>query len=115
MKVMTSKKMVVADPEKMDWESLETLPKGALVKILMRDENTGAMALIAKTDEKMKEDKHKHPSDCHALVLEGKLVDQKMGEIKKGMYCFFPADVEHGPEEVDAGTILFLYANGPLQ
>ncbi|MCW4001931.1 MAG: cupin domain-containing protein [Candidatus Bathyarchaeota archaeon] len=99
----------------MDWKSLETLPEGALVKILMRDENTGAMAPIAKTDKKMKAANHKHPSDCHALVLEGKLVDQKVGEIKKGMYRFFPADVEHGPEEVDAGTPLFLYANGPLQ
>ncbi len=59
--------------------------------------------------------KHKHPSDCHALVLEGKLVDEKVGEIKKGMYCFFPANVEHGPEELEAGTVLFLYANGPLQ
>lgn len=112
---MTSKRMVVADPEKLDWKSLETLPKGALVKILMRDENTGAMALIAKTDKKIEADRHKHPSDCHALVLEGKLVDQKMGEIKKGMYCFFPANAEHGPEEIDAGTILFLYVNGSLQ
>jgi quercetin dioxygenase-like cupin family protein len=81
----------------------------------MHDENTGAMALIAKTDKKMKADRHKHPSDCHVLVLEGKLVDQKMGAIKKGMYCFYPANVGHVPEEVDAGTILFLYANGPLQ
>jgi len=111
----SKKKLVVADPEKMEWGSLETLPKGTWVKILMRDEETGAMALIAKTEKGMKVGKHKHPSDCHALVLEGKLVDGEAGEIKKGMYCFFPANVEHGPEEVEAGTVLFLYANGPLQ
>ena len=112
---MAIKKMVVAVPAKMEWECLEQLPKGALVKILMRDEETGAMALIAKTEKSMKEGKHKHPSDCHAFVLEGKLVDEKVGEIKKGMYCFFPANVEHGPEEIDAGTVLFVYANGPLR
>ncbi len=107
--------MVVADPKKMEWDTLETLPKGVVVKMLMHDQETGAMALIAKTDKSMKIDKHKHPSDCHTLVLEGKLFDQKEGEIKKGMYCFFPANVEHGPEEIDAGTILFLFTTGPLQ
>ena len=111
---MGNKKIVVADPEKMEWESLEQAPKGTLVKILMRDEETGVMTLIAKTEKSMKAAKHKHPSDCHVLVLEGKLIDEKMGEIKKGMYCFFPANVEHGPETTDEGTIFFLYANGPL-
>ncbi len=112
---MTNKKLVGVDPEKMEWGSLETLPKGAWVKILMRDEETGAMALIVKTEKNMEVGKHKHPSDCHVLVLEGKLVDEKVGEIKKGMYCFFPANVEHGSEELKAGTVLFSYANGPLQ
>ena len=111
---MKSKDLVVADPEKMEWESLETLPKGVRAKILMRDEETGAMAVIVKTKRSMKVGKHKHPSDCHTLILEGKLVDGKVGEIKKGIYCFFPANVEHGPKEIEAGTILFLYANGQL-
>ena len=106
--------MVVADPELMDWQKLETLPKEVCVKILMHNKQTGAMALIGKIEKSMKVGKHKHPSDCHALVLEGKLVDEKAGEIKTGMYCFFPANVEHGPEEVEKGTVLFLYANGSL-
>ena len=111
---MTSKKLVIADPENILWQKLEGLPEGVLVKILMCNEKTGAMSLLAKTDKKMKRAKHKHPSDVHTFVLQGKVVDKKVGEIRKGMYCFFPANVEHGPEETEAGTILFLYASGPI-
>lgn len=112
---MTEKEILIAYPDKMEWASLEQAPKGNWVKILMHNKKIGAMALVAKTEENMKAPKHKHPSDCHVLVLKGKLVDGKVGEIKKGMYCFFPADVEHGSEECPAGSVLFLYANGPLQ
>lgn len=111
---MINREFVVADSEKMKWENLEQFPKGVMVKILMRDKDTGAMALLAKTNEKMKRAKHKHPSDCHTLVLKGKMLDEKVGLIKKGMYCFFPANAEHGPEEIDAGTVLLLFANGPI-
>jgi quercetin dioxygenase-like cupin family protein len=112
---MPVNKIVVADPEKIEWESLEQAPKGTWAKILMHNKKTGAMALIAKIEKSMKAPKHKHPSDCHVLVLKGKLVDGKAGEIKKGNYCFFPANVEHGPEECDPGSVIFLFANGPLQ
>ena len=112
---MTIKEIVVADSETIEWDNLEFLPKEVFVKVLMRDEDTGAMALMVKTEKKLKAAKHKHPSDCQILVFEGKLVDGKVGELTKGTYCFFPANVDHGPEEIDAGTMFFLYANGPLQ
>jgi hypothetical protein len=53
--------LVVADPELMDWERLETLPKEVCVKILMPDKETGAMALIGNIEKSVKVDKHKHP------------------------------------------------------
>jgi hypothetical protein len=42
----------------------------------MHDKETRAMVLIAKIDKSMKAPRHKRHSDCHVLVLEGKLVDE---------------------------------------
>jgi quercetin dioxygenase-like cupin family protein len=80
---------------------------------LSHDEETGAIALLGKFDKGFHEPKHIHPSDAHVIVLEGKLIDKKAGEIKKGMYWFTPAGVEHGPEETPEGCVLFVYINGP--
>ena len=126
---MARKKMVVVDPEKIEWETveraLERLGRGreaarapevvkrAWVKVLSHDEETGAMAVLGKFDKGFHEPKHKHPSDVHFIVLEGKLVE-KGNEIKKGMYCFTPAGVEHGPEDAPEGCVLFVYINGPV-
>lgn len=109
--------MVIADPEKIKWEPGEQLKeevKGAWYKILSRDEETGAMAFLAKADKGFHERKHTDRSDCHVIVLEGKLVDEKGNEIKKVMYWFVPAGVEHGPIDVPEGCVLFAYINGPL-
>jgi len=126
---MARKKMVVVDPEKIEWETveraLERLGRGrevarapevvkrAWVKVLSHDEETGAVALLAKFDKGFHESKHTHPSDCHVMVLEGKLVDEKGNEIKRGMYFFFPAGVEHGPFDAPEGCVLFVHFNGP--
>ena len=48
-------------------------------------------------------------------VLEGKLVDEKGNEIKKGMYWFVPTGVEHGDPSIDhapEGCVAFIYFNG---
>jgi len=126
---MASKKMVVVDTEKIGWEpferALERLGRGreaarapevvkrAWVKVLSHDEETGAMAVLGKFDKGFHEPKHKHPSDCDVMVLEGKLVDGKVGEIRKGMYWFIPAGVEHGPEDAPEGCVLFVHLYGP--
>lgn len=39
---MASKKMVIVDPEKIEWQRVEQLPKGAWAKLLRLDEETGA-------------------------------------------------------------------------
>jgi len=122
---MVRKKMVIVDPEKIEWEPVEQfskklglkqpkhLSKGLWVKLLSHDEETGAMAVLGKFDKGFHESKHTHPSDAHFVVLEGKLVDEKGNEIKRGMYCFTPAGVEHGPYEAPEGCVLFVYLNGP--
>jgi len=125
---MVRKKMVVVDPEKIEWETVEQAMKRlgrgrevarapeavkrAWVKVLSRNEETGAMALLGKFDKGFHEPKHAHPSDVFVMVLEGKLVDEKVGELKKGMYWFIPAGVEHGPEDAPEGCVLLVHLYG---
>ena len=108
--------MLVVDPGKIQWEPIghTEVAKGVWVKVLNHDEETGAMALLGKLDKGFHEAKHKHSSDCDVMILEGKLVDGKGNEIKRGMYVFFRAGVEHGPFDAPEGCILFVYSNGPL-
>jgi len=89
------------------------LPKGLWGELLNLDEETGAMALLDKFDKGFHEPKHTHPSDNFLTVPERKLVDEKGNEIKKGMYVFTPAGVEHVPLDAPEGCVLFAYFNGP--
>ena len=125
---MAMKKMVIVDPEKIEWEiverALERLGRGgevarapeevkkAWVKVLSHDEETGAIAGFAKFDKGHHESKHTHPSDNFFTVLEGKMVDEEGNKIKRGMYCFTPAGVAHGPYDAPEGCVLFFYLNG---
>ena len=117
---MARKKIVVVDPKKMKWEPVEDprCDKRVWAKLLWTDKKTGAVAVLAKFPKGFHEARHKHPSDAHVLVLEGKLVDEKGNEIKKGMYWFVPAGVEHGDRSIDhapEGCVAFVYFNGPPQ
>jgi len=101
---------------KIAWQTIvggQQLPKGSWAKVLRIDEKTGAMTGLVKVDRGFHEPKHKHPSDEDRMVLEGKLVDEKGNEIKKGMYWFTPAGVEHGPVDAPEGCVLFVHFNGP--
>jgi len=109
---MASKKMVVVDPEKIKWEPHEQFPKGAWVKVLRVDEETGARVMLAKYDKGFHGSKHTHPSDESAIVLEGRAVGEKGAEIKRGMYFFIPAGVEHGSIDVPEGCVLFIHFSG---
>jgi len=126
---MAREKMVVVNPEKMEWETVEQAlkrlgrggeatrapeaVKGAWVKVLSLDEETGAVALLAKFDKGFHESRHTHPSDNCFTVLEGKGVVLEGNELKRGMYVFTPAGVEHGPIDAPEGCVLFAYFNGP--
>ena len=110
---------MVADPEKIEWGTVERAPevvKKTWLKVLSYDEETGATAALGKLGEGFHESEHNHPSDCGFMILEGKLVDEKGNEIKKGMYWFVPAGVEHGDPSIDhalEGCVAFIYFNGP--
>jgi anti-sigma factor ChrR (cupin superfamily) len=120
---MARKKMVVVDPEKIEWEPIERVlgrvgdrapeaPKGVWVKVLRIDEETGARVLLLKYPKGFHASKHTHHSDESGIVLEGKVVNEKGTEIKRGMHFFIPAGVEHGPMDVPDGCVLFIHSSG---
>ena len=115
-KVMAGEKMVVVDPEKIEWEPVENPEapcKGMFGKLLSPNKKTGAMTVLAKLDKGFRQPEHTHPVDADIMVLEGKLVDGKVGEVRKGMYWFIPAGVEHGPEDTSEGCVLLIRFSGP--
>ena len=118
-KVMAREKMVVVDPEKIEWEPVENPEapcKGMFGKLLSHNKKTGAMTVLAKLDKGFRQPEHTHPVDADIMVLEGKLVDEKGNEITKGMYWFVPAGVGHGDPTIDhapEGCVVFVYFNGP--
>jgi len=107
------RKMIVIDPEEIEWEAVKELPDGASIKILSADEQTGAFSALFKFDKGFHEPRHTHPSDHDILILEGKLVDPEGNEVKKGMFFFAPAGKEHGPFDAPDGCIFYGYFNGP--
>jgi len=109
---MANKKMLIIDPEKIKWEPHEQFPKGAWTKVLRIDKETGEKVILAKYDKGFHAPKHTHPSDENAIVLEGKAIGEKGTEIKKGMYFFIPANVEHGPTDIPDGCVLFIHFSG---
>ncbi len=113
---MAKKKMVVVDPEKIEWKPFEhsELPEGALAKTWTINKETGAVALLVKFDEGFHETRHTHPSDNFFTFLEGERIVFEGKKVKKGMYFFTPAGVEHGPLDVPEGCVLFAYFNGPV-
>jgi len=101
--------MVVVDPEKIEWQRVEQLPKGAWAKLLRLDEETGAVTVLSKFDKGFHEARHKHPCDCFITVLEGEGMVFDGKKVKKGMYFFTPAGVEHGPLNAPEGCVLLIH------
>ena len=107
------RKKIILDPREIEWQPIEQLPKGAWIKMLSLDEESGAFSALFKFDKGFKEPKHSHPSDHDIFILDGKLVDDEGNETKKGMFFFAPAGDEHGPFYAPEGCIFYGYFNGP--
>jgi len=105
--------MVIVDPEKIEWKRVEHLPKGAWTRVLRQDKETGIVVLLFRTDKGFRHPREKHSLDESGVVLEGKAVDDKGTEIKRGMYYFIPAGVEHGPFSTPEGCIIFIHLSPP--
>ena len=64
------RKMVIVDPETVEWQPIKELPEGAWIKVLSQDEETGAFSAIFKFDKGFHEPEHTHPSDHDILILD---------------------------------------------
>ena len=64
------RKIVVIDPEEIEWEAVKELPEGAWIKKLSIDEETGAFSALFKFDKRFHEPRHNHPSDHDILILD---------------------------------------------
>jgi anti-sigma factor ChrR (cupin superfamily) len=120
---MASKEMVIVNPEKIEWEPIERvlgkagvleseLMKGAWIKVLRVDRQTGARVMLLKYPKGFHTPRHTHPSDESGIVLEGRTINEKGNEIKEGMYFFIPAGVEHDPMNVPDGCVLLIHSSG---
>jgi quercetin dioxygenase-like cupin family protein len=120
---MAGEEMVIVDPEKIKWQPIEQvlgkvgaleseLMKGAWIKVLRVDQQTGAKVMFLKYPKGFHAPRHTHPSDESGIVLEGKTINEKGTEIKEGMYFFIPAGVEHGPMNVPDGCVLLVHSSG---
>lgn len=114
--------MVIVDPEKISWEPIEQVVeragarepvalKGVWIKVLRIDKETGAKVMLLKYPKGFQVPRHTHPSDESGIVLEGKTINEKGTEIKKGMYFFIPAEVEHGPMNAPEGCVLLIHSS----
>jgi quercetin dioxygenase-like cupin family protein len=123
---MASKEMMTVDPEKIKWEPIEQvlgrvgvresgLMKGAWIKVLRIDKETGSRVMLLKYPKGFRAPRHTHPSDESGIVLEGKTINETGTEIKEGMYFFIPAGVEHGPMNVPDGCTILIHSSGRKQ
>jgi len=111
---LAEEKILIVDPEKLEWQPIKQLPPGAWIKTLRVDKKTGASACLVKFDKGFREPRHAHPSGHDVIVLKGRLLDDEGREIlREGMYFYAPARVEHGPVTAPEGCILFVYFDGP--
>ena len=115
--IVARKKTLVVDPEKIKWEPSKESP-GSLFKLLWVDKKTGAMAVLAKFSKGFREPKpkHKHPQDRHGIVLKGKWVyeiGRSKKEVKRGMYVFLPAGLEHRIIDTPEEGVAFIYFDRP--
>ena len=86
--------------------------KGAWIKVLRIDKETGAKVMLLKYPKGFRAPKHTHSSDESGIVLEGKAINERGTEIKEGMYFFIAAGVEHGPMNVPEGCVLLIHSSG---
>jgi len=109
---------VIVDQEAMEWSAMTEGPSpGIVAKVFSVDEETGALAGIAKLPAGSYEPRHGHPCSCDILILEGKMINTETGQkMSKGMYWHIPEGELHGPLRVseDEDCIIFIVIDGHL-
>jgi quercetin dioxygenase-like cupin family protein len=105
--------------QELNWQKGEGTLGGIEVAVVGQDAETGATAMYLKIPPKAPaaNSLHVHPSNAHAIVLEGSVsinIDGKEIVGKKGDYFFIPANIDHDDTKTDpiGGALVFMITEG---
>ena len=96
------KEAVYAD--EMKWEKVQDL---VYEKILWMDEKSGTYARLIRVDAGFRGERAlSHEFDEVVYILQGQVRNIQNGKTwHQGMFCQFPAGVEHGPLATEEGAV----------
>ena len=99
------------DIESTEWIKLPF--PGCTVRILGRNEETGACGILFKMEPGAELPRHGHPSTEQSMSLEGE-VEIEGKKYGPGSYLYNPPAIEHGPFKAGAkGWIAYCAFDGP--
>jgi hypothetical protein len=109
--------MTAADSAAMAWQlPWVTGPApGLRLKLLWRDEATGAYTRLLDVAPGWREPRLEH-HDCseEAFMLAGDMTMGALGTMRPGAYFFRPPGIRHGPMHSQAGAVILVRTDGVL-
>ena len=107
---------IALDTHQLEWESSSApgFPEGAMRKIMHRNPESGAAALLRSHPKGYVEPRHYHSTAAHSVyLLKGRV---RIGDLVAGPGYFFhaPAGSPHGPIEALDDIEFLLWTDGPL-
>ena len=100
------------DIESIEWIKLPS--PGCSIKILGRNEETGACSVLVKLEPGAELPRHGHPSTEQNMCLDGE-VEIEGKKYGPGSYFYRPPTIEHGPLKAgEKGWIVFCAFDGPI-
>lgn len=107
----------VADTNAIAWQTpwVPGPAPGLTLKLLWRDEATGAYSRLLAVAPGWREERLEH-HDCseEAYLLSGEMTMGALGTMRPGAYFWRPPGIRHGPMRSGAGAVLFIRTDGPL-
>jgi quercetin dioxygenase-like cupin family protein len=88
---------------------------GLRLKLLWRDEQSGAYSRLLSVDPGWREPRLEH-HDCseEAFVLEGDMTMGSLGTMRPGAYFWRPPGIKHGPMHSSSGALILIRTDGAL-
>ena len=106
------------DSAALEWETpWVTGPEpGLRIKLLWRDETSGAYTRLIAADPEWTEERLEH-HECieEVYVLEGDMTMGDLGTMTAGGYIWRPPMIKHGPMHTPSGGVMFIRTDGPLE
>ena len=96
----------------LDWIPLDM--EGVAIKILYKEESSGAMSVLTRMDPGAAIPVHSHSlADETVFVLEGDFIEEGVSHVK-GSVFFGRAQAVHGPHATSGGCLLLTHFSAEL-